>query len=381
MWGSGGLGGDEVPRVEVDVGEVGVLVAVVVGMVRRHLLRTGGDAPNRLDVWLRGPPAHCPFPHALPAPCGPRAPPCLSPGAYVALPPLALGSPPGPFASTPAPLPSGLCRGSRPLSPASLPAPQTPVAFSRLPPCPWPCPRPLTAPRPAPCAPLPPAWAPCSPPCARPGALPLAPVSFPCPCPFPALSPVPRCLGVGRPGLGAHRRPTAHPLGRAAGAHYPLAVGPRFVGLGTRHQPNIPLGAKKLLPRGDLKDIMTAAAIRMGDDHVVHSCRDCEDDMLMGSRSIANQFYVMETEAFNFVLGTEFLAEHRQILSLTLQAPYVLHVDHGDGQESVPLEQSEHTSSYLRVCKKEPSAMMVASKLQDYQLLGGVLDKGLKLSG
>ena len=98
----------------------------------------------------------------------------------------------------------------------------------------------------------------------------------------------------------------------------------------------------------------------------------------MGSRSIAHRFYVMDTEAFDFVLGTDFFVEHTQILSLTLQAPYVLQVDHGDGWESVPLEQSEHTSSYLMVCKKEPSTMMVTSQTHDYQLLGDVLDQGLK---
>ena len=56
-------------------------------------------------------------------------------------------------------------------------------------------------------------------------------------------------------------------------------------------------------------------------------------------------------------------------------------MDYGDGRESVPLEQSEHTSSYLRVYKTEPSAMMVASKTEDYQLLGDVLDLGLKEFG
>ena len=64
--------------------------------------------------------------------------------------------------------------------------------------------------------------------------------------------------------------------------------------------------------------------------------------------------YVMDTKAFGFVLGTDFFVKHPQILSLGLKAPYVLQVDHGDGWESVPQEQSEHTSSYLRVCKKEP---------------------------
>ena len=143
----------------------------------------------------------------------------------------------------------------------------------------------------------------------------------------------------------------------------------------------ISIVAKKTLPRGDLKNILPTAAIRMGDGHVVHSCGDCEVEVPMGSRSIAHGFYVMDTEAFDFVLGTDFFVEHSQILSLTLQAPYVLQVDHGDGCKSVPLEQSEYRSSYLRVCKKEPSTMMVASKTEDYQLLGDVLDQGLKELG
>ena len=46
------------------------------------------------------------------------------------------------------------------------------------------------------------------------------------------------CLGVGRPGTGALPPPTSRPFGRAAGAHYPLAVGAGGAGMGTRHQPN-----------------------------------------------------------------------------------------------------------------------------------------------
>ena len=139
--------------------------------------------------------------------------------------------------------------------------------------------------------------------------------------------------------------------------------------------------AKKILPCGDLKNILPTAGICMGDGHVVHSCRYCEVEVPMGSRSIAHRFYVTDTEALDFVLGTNFFVEHSQVLSLTLQAPYVLQVDHGDGWEPVPLEQSEHTSSYLRVCKREPSTVMVGSQTEDYQLLGDVLDQGLKQLG
>ena len=51
---------------------------------------------------------------------------------------------------------------------------------------------------------------------------------------------------------------------------------------------------------------MPTAVIRMGDGHVVHSCGDCEVDVPMRSRSIAHRFYVMDTEPFDFVLGTDF---------------------------------------------------------------------------
>ena len=46
------------------------------------------------------------------------------------------------------------------------------------------------------------------------------------------------CLGVGRPGSGALPPPTTRPFGRAAGAHYPVAVGAGGTGVGTRHQPH-----------------------------------------------------------------------------------------------------------------------------------------------
>ena len=139
--------------------------------------------------------------------------------------------------------------------------------------------------------------------------------------------------------------------------------------------------AKKILPCGDPKNILPTAAVCIGDGHVVRSCADCGVEVPMGSRSIAHLFYVMDTKGFDFVMGTDFFVEHSQIFSLTLQAPYVLQVDRSDGRESVPLEQSEHMSSYLRVCKREPSTMMVASKTEDYQLLGDVLGQGLRELG
>ena len=53
MPGSWGLGGDELAGVRVDVVEVVVVVVVVVvGVVCRHLLDAGGDAPRWLLPWV-----------------------------------------------------------------------------------------------------------------------------------------------------------------------------------------------------------------------------------------------------------------------------------------------------------------------------------------
>ena len=128
----------------------------------------------------------------------------------------------------------------------------------------------------------------------------------------------------------------------------------------------ISIVAKKALPCRSLKNTMTTAAIGMGDGHVVHSCGDCEVEAPMGSRTIAHRFYVMDTEAFDFVLGTDLVVQHSQIQSLSLQVPHLLYLDHGNGKESVPLGQLEYTSSYLGVLKEEPSNMMAASQTEDY---------------
>ena len=100
MLASGGFGGDEVSGVGVDVVEVGVVVVVVAGVVRRHLLDAGWDAPHRLQVRLWERPAPRPPLFAQPSPRGSGAPSCLFPGAHGAL-ALALGSLPGHHAFVP----------------------------------------------------------------------------------------------------------------------------------------------------------------------------------------------------------------------------------------------------------------------------------------
>ena len=143
----------------------------------------------------------------------------------------------------------------------------------------------------------------------------------------------------------------------------------------------ISTAAKKTLSKEALKNTIPTAAIRMEDGHVVYTCGDCEVDVAMGTKSIPHRLYVMDTEAFDFVLATNFFTEWPEVLSFTPQAPYVLNVDHGCGKESVPLEHNGQPFQHLRVCQKVPTTLMLAAKMEDYQLLGNVLDQGPKELG
>ena len=80
----------------------------------------------------------------------------------------------------------------------------------------------------------------------------------------------------------------------------------------------ISIVARKMLPCAELNNIMPTAAIRIGDSHPVHSCGNCEVNVPIGTRSIVHRFCLMNTEAFDFVLVTNFFAKHPKILSLTL---------------------------------------------------------------
>ena len=93
----------------------------------------------------------------------------------------------------------------------------------------------------------------------------------------------------------------------------------------------ISIVAKKKLPRGDLKYIMPIAAIPIGDGDVVHSCGNFEVEVPIRSRSIAHRFYVMDTEAFDFVLAhancTLFCAPNAQKRTGTQQGKKTIFLD------------------------------------------------------
>ena len=142
--GSWGLRGDEFSGVGVYVVELGMLVVVVVGVVRRHLLVAGGMHRTGCTSACGGAPLPSPLPSPRPPPQAPMPRP-VCPQGPTALLPLPLGPLPAPTPLSPCP-----CRRSRPLSPAPWPALLAPVPVPCPCPCPWLRPRSPTVPRSAP---------------------------------------------------------------------------------------------------------------------------------------------------------------------------------------------------------------------------------------
>ena len=68
----------------------------------------------------------------------------------------------------------------------------------------------------------------------------------------------------------------------------------------------------------------------LGDEHVTQHCK------------------VLDTDAFDIVMGTDFLHHNPQVKLLSLQCPYALHCKFGSGLFSVSLELSGRKVSGLR---------------------------------
>ena len=60
---------------------------------------------------------------------------------------------------------------------------------------------------------------------------------------------------------------------------------------------------------------------------------------------------VLDTDAFDIAIGTDFERRNPQVKLLSLQRPHALHCNFGSGLFSVPLELSGRTDSGLRYVK------------------------------
>ena len=72
----------------------------------------------------------------------------------------------------------------------------------------------------------------------------------------------------------------------------------------------------------------------------------------LGDKTVIQHCRVLDTDAFDYVIGTNFLRRNPQVKMLSLQSPYSLHCDFGGGLLSVSFEQSGRKESGLRYASK-----------------------------
>ena len=112
-------------------------------------------------------------------------------------------------------------------------------------------------------------------------------------------------------------------------------------------------------------------AIRVGDARTIHYLGGVDVTICLGDETVTQHCRVLDTDAFDIVIGTDFLRRNPRVKMLSLQCPYSLHCDFGSGLFSVPLELSGQKESGLRYASK------TNYRTQNYQLARHVLENGL----
>ena len=126
--------------------------------------------------------------------------------------------------------------------------------------------------------------------------------------------------------------------------------------------------ARRLL--NTLRNTKTVA-IRVGDGRTIHSFGKVDVNICPGDETVTQHCRVLDTDAFDIVVGTDFLQRNPQVKMLSLQRPYSLHPDFGSGLFSVPSELSGRKESGLRYASK------TNYRTEKYQLARHVLGNGL----
>ena len=111
-------------------------------------------------------------------------------------------------------------------------------------------------------------------------------------------------------------------------------------------------------------------AIRVGDGCTIHSLGVVDLSICLGDETVTQHCRVLDTDAFDIVIGTDVLRGNPQVKMLSLQRPYSLHCNFGSGLFSVPLELSGRKEPGLRYAAK------TNYRTENYQLAHHVLEKG-----
>ena len=112
-------------------------------------------------------------------------------------------------------------------------------------------------------------------------------------------------------------------------------------------------------------------AIRVGDGRTIQPWGGVDVTICLGDETVTQHCRVPDTDAFDIVIGTDFLRRNPQVKMLFLQRPYSSHCDFGSGLFTVPLELSERNESGLRYASK------TNYRTETYQMARHVLENGL----
>ena len=112
-------------------------------------------------------------------------------------------------------------------------------------------------------------------------------------------------------------------------------------------------------------------AIRVGDGRTIHSLGGVDVTICLGDETVTQHCKVLDTDAFDIVIGTNYLGRNPQVKMLSLQCPYSLHCDFASGLFSLPLELSGRKESGLRHAAKSNY------RIENYQFARHVLENGL----
>ena len=87
----------------------------------------------------------------------------------------------------------------------------------------------------------------------------------------------------------------------------------------------------------------------------------------LADKQVTQHCKVLDIDAFDIVIGTDFLRRNPQVRLLSLQPPYALHCEFGSGLFSVPLELSGRKESSLRYMNR-------SYRTENYQLVRPALE-------
>ena len=89
-------------------------------------------------------------------------------------------------------------------------------------------------------------------------------------------------------------------------------------------------------------------AIRVADGRTIHSPGGVDVSVCLRDEQVTQHCKVPDTDAFDIIIGRDFLRRNPQVKLLSLQRPYALDCDFGSAPFSVPQELSRRKESHLR---------------------------------